>query len=267
MGQKVIVKSLNKPNWAGMHRYQKCHDHIVAKSTKGGYKTGLSEEDQRRLEKKLGLKEGELSPYSEYWKEFAVTITNRDLILDLDNARDELELSILKENIRVANSINERHKWPKAEYVIHDAEEEAANENAKIDEEARAMSDFVGLTPQECRNYLKLLGKGVTSMSDAVVKNTLFKIAKNDYQAFNRITDMPNYKTQVLVYDLIEKGEVKIKGGHYFFDEVQLGHGLDSACAYLDDHHNQELRLLLMGKLKPQEAKKAPRGRKPKTEE
>jgi len=251
MGQKIIVRSLNKANWAGMHRYQKCHDHIVAVSSKGGYQTGLTKQETSELEKELGLREGDLSPYSEYWKEYAVTITNKDLILDMDNARDRLDLAVLKQDIRVANSINEKHKWPKAEYIIFDAEEDAREENDKITEEARAISDFVGLTPNEQRNYLKLLGKSVGSMSDAVVKNALFKIAKNEPDKFNRITDTPNYKTKVLLYDLISGGIVKMKGGHYFYDEVQLGHGEESSCAYLDDPFNQELRLLLMDKAYP----------------
>lgn len=266
MGQKVILKSLSKPNWAGMHRYQKCHDHICAVSTKGGFKTGLSKAEAKQLEDDLGLKEGELSPYSDYWKEYAVTITNRDLVLDLGNARDRLDLALLREDIRVANSVNEKHKWPKAEYVIFDAEEDAINENAKITEEARAMADFVGLTPNQMRNYLKLLGKGVGSMSDPVVKNTLFKIAKNEYDKFNRITDMPNYKTKVLLYDLISEGYVKMKGGHYFYDEVQLGHGEDSSCVYLDDPKNQEMKVMLMNKIKgeveEEEETKKPRGRR-----
>jgi hypothetical protein len=256
MGQKVVVKSLEKPNWAGMHRYQKCHDHIVAKSTKGGYKTGLSKELAKQLEVELGLKEGDLSPYSEYWKEYAVTITNKDLVLDMENPRDRLDIEILKMDSRVANSTLERTDWPKAEYVIYDAEENAKEENEKITEEARAVADFVALGPSEMRNYLKLLGKGAKSMSDVVVKNVLFKVAKNEYDAFNRITDMPNYKTKVLLYDLIAKGTVKMKGGHYFYDEVQLGHGEESSCAYLDDLHNQELRVLLMNKVSGKSEKK-----------
>ena len=256
MGQKVVVKSLNKPNWAGMHRYQKCHDHIVAKSTKGGYQTGLSKEEASSLESELGLREGDLSPYSEYWKEYAVTITNKDLVLDMENPRDRLDIAILKMDSRVANSSTDRHKWPKAEYIIHDAEESAKEENSKITEEARAIADFVALTPSEMRNYLKLLGKGAGSMSDVVVKNVLFKVAKNEFDKFNRITDMPNYKTKVLLYDLIAMGTVKMKGGHYFYDEVQLGHGEDSSCAYLDDLHNQELRMLLINKVSGK-AKKA----------
>lgn len=257
MGQKVIVKSLNKPNWAGMHRYQKCHDHIVANNTKGGYQTGLEKEEARELEKDLGLKEGELSPYSEYWKEYAVTLTNKDLVLDMSIPRDRLDLAILKQDIRVCNSSSEKHLWPKAEYIIHDAEESAKEENAKITEEARAMADFVALNPNQRRDYLKLLGKGADSMSDAVVTNVLFKIAKDDYAAFNRITDAPNYKTKVLLYDLIAKGIVTMKGGHYFYDEVQLGHGESSSVAYLDDAQNQELKLLLMNKVyKKEPAKK-----------
>lgn len=249
MGHKIVVKSLQKENWAGMHRYHKCHDTVVAKETRGGYLTGLDEKEERHLEKQLGLSDGDLARHSNYWKEYAVTLTDRDLVLDLDNPRDVLDLALLKVNPRVCNSVNERHKWPKAEYEIYDAEEDAKNENAKISEEARAVADFVKLTPGEKRNYLKLLGKGVSSMSDTLVTNELFKIAKNDFAKFNAITDSPNYKTRILLYDLISESVVKIKGGYYIYDEVQLGQGEATACEFLDDPHNQELRITLMGKV------------------
>ena len=68
MGQKIVVKSLNKTNWAGMHRYHKCHDTVVARETRGGYTTGLEDEDLGKLEKQLGLKDGDLARHSDYWK-------------------------------------------------------------------------------------------------------------------------------------------------------------------------------------------------------
>ena len=179
-----------------------------------------------------------------------MTLTDRDLVLDLSNPRDLLDLALLKVNPRVCNSTNEKHKWPKAEYEIFDAEEDAANENAQISDEAQAIADFVQLTPGEKRNYMKLLGKGgSSSMSDVLVTNELFKIAKDDYKAFNEITKSPNYKTRVLLYDLISDGIIKIKGGYYIYDEVQLGQGERTACEFLDDNHNQELRITLAGKL------------------
>ena len=67
---------------------------------------------------------------------------------------------------------------------------------------------------------------------------------------------MTNYKTKVLLYDLITMKIVKMKGGHYFYDEVQLGHGEESSCQYLDDPHNNELRVLLMEKATPTVEKK-----------
>lgn len=249
MGHKIVVKSLQKENWAGMHRYHKCHDTIVAKETRGGYITGLNSKEEKHLEEGLGLQEGGLARHSDYWKEYAVTLTDRDLVLDLDNPRDILDLSLLRADPRVCNSVNDRHKWPKAEYEIYDAEEDAKNENAKISEEARAVADFVKLTPGEKRNYLKLLGKGVTSMSDILITNELFKIAKDDFAKFNSITDSPNYKTRVLLYDLISESVIKIRGGYYIYDEVQLGQGEKTACEFLDDPQNQELRIALMGKI------------------
>jgi len=241
----IIVKSLNKPNWAGMSRYKKCHDHVVAVENRKGYIIGLSKKEQRELESALGYEEGELAPHSEFWKEYAVTLTDRDLYLDLELAQDRLDYSLIKASPRIANSQNELANWPKAEYVVHDQEQDAEIENAKIDVEVSALATFAELSSAERRNYLKLLGKAVGSMSDSVVTNQLFKIAKNDPTNFNRITNLPDFKTRILLYDLIGAKIVTVKSGHYYFDDVILGHGEEAAARYLDDPQNQELKMAL----------------------
>lgn len=246
---QVIVKSLNKPNWAGMHRYNKCHDTIVALVNRNGYRTGLNAKEQARLEKELGYAEGELGPHSTHWQGYGVTLTDKPLYLNLDNPQDQLDYALLKVSPRVANSVNEKDKWPKAEYIIFDQEEDAKRENMEIDLEAQAMHDFVELSANERRNYLKLLGKNVGSMSDAVVQNVLFKIAKNQPKEFNRITKLPNAKTRILIYDLLQAGIVRAKGGHYYFNDIALGHGEEDAASYLDLAENQELKISLKGKL------------------
>jgi len=249
MNKQIVIKSLDKPNWAGMPRYSKCHDHVIALVNRKGYSTGLSASEQKELEEQLGYEKGMLAPHSPFYKEYAVTLTDRPLHLDLDNAQDRLDYALIKMSPRIANSVNELNKWPKAEYVVYDKEEDAKNENTSIDNEARAIHDYMELTPSSKRDYLKLLGKAAGNMSDTVVTNVLFKIAKNDPTEFNRVSDMPNFKSKILVYNLISNKIITVKGGHYFYNDISLGHGEDDASAYLEDPHNQELKIALKGKL------------------
>jgi len=249
MEQSIVVKSLNKPNWARMPRYNKCHDHFVAHINRTGYITGIDEKEQRRLEKALGYDIGTLAPHSQFWKEYAIPMTDRDLRLDLTNPKDQLDYYLIKADPRVANSVNELANWPKAEYVVHDEEENARKENLEIDNEARAIHDYMELSSNEKRNYLKLMGKHSGSMSDARVVNILFKIAKEDPTEFNRISDLPGAKTMILIYDLIEKGILTVRGGIYYYNDMSLGHGETDTAAFLDSNKNQDLKITLKGKL------------------
>ena len=249
MENKIIVKSLNKANWARRPRYNKCHDHIVARISRKGYATGLTTKKQIELEKDLGYDKGELSSHSEFWKKYAITMTERPLTLDLENPQDQLDYELIKQSPRVANSINELANWPKAEYVVFNQEEEALNENKTIDAEARAIHKFMELDANEKRSYLKLLGKAASNMSDPVVRNVLFKIAKNEPTAFNKISDMEDYASRLLVYDLISNKIIQVKGGHYTYNDLSLGHGEEKAARFLEDPHNQELKIALKAKL------------------
>ena len=249
MNTTIIVKSLDKPNWARRSRYAKCHDTIIANRGRNGYNTGLSEEEQLKLEQELGHEKGTLAPHSPFWKEYGVTMTDKPLRLNLENAQDRLDYAILKASLRVANSLGEKNKWPKAEYIIHDMEEDAKRENETIDIEAQAIHDFIELSVEGQRDYLKLLGKHADSMSNTVVRNTLFKIAKNTPVEFNRITNMGDRKTRLLLFNLLAARILNSKGGHYYYQDIPLGHGEEAAIAYLDDIKNQDLKLVLLGKL------------------
>tara|TARA_R110001606_G_scaffold187875_1_gene335463 strand:+ start:163 stop:942 length:780 start_codon:yes stop_codon:yes gene_type:complete len=254
--RKIILKSLNKPNWARQSRYVKCHDHIVAGIDRSGYKTGLSAEEQKTLEKELGYEEGHLAPHSTFFKEYAVTVTDKPLHLDLDRAQDQLDYALIKASPRCANSVNELANWPKAEYVVYDQEEDARRENASIDLEVKALHTFAELSSSEKRDYLKLMGKASGNMSDSVATNILFKIAKDDPTAFNRITDMADFAPRLLIYNLISSKIVTVKGGHYYYQEIILGHGEQDAASYLEDPQNQELKIALKAKLTKTKNKK-----------
>jgi len=249
MQEQIILKSLNRPNWAGMSRYMKCHDTIVAGVDRRGYKTGLTEKEAKELEKELGYESGTLAPHSKFFKEYAVVLTGKPLHLDLNVPQDRLDYALIKASPRCANSVNEKHLWPKAEYVVFDKEEDAKRENATIDNEARAIHTFTELSANQKRNYLKLLGKAAGNMSDSIVTNVLFKIAKDQPTEFNRISTMSDFKTRIMIYDLVSDKIIKVKGGHYFYNEISLGHGEVDAARYLDDPHNQELKVALKGKL------------------
>ena len=245
----VILKALKKHSWSGFHRFPKCKDTVIASLGRGGYITGLTEKEEKKLEKELQLQSGTLGKHSEYWRDYTVILNDKDKTLKLGLPRDFIDYKILISSKRVANSVNELTDWPKAEYVIYDAEEDAKKDNLKIKEKRKAYKLFNSMTSSEMRNVLKLMGKEATNASDTLVENTLAEIIDKDPSEFNNTLGLPDFKLRVLVNDLVGINALRIRGGHYMFGDSAIGHDLEAALLYLKDPKNQDIVLSLKSKL------------------
>jgi hypothetical protein len=250
---KVEIKALNRAIWpygnGDRTRYPKCLDTFIARPSRAGYVTGLTKAEADNLEQELRLEPGTLSPLSDFWKDYVIRMPETGLKLDMGIPGDRLKMALLKIEPRVANSVNERTNWPKAEYVVFDAEEDAKLENAKIDDELTAMSKFANLSNNEIKDYLKLLGKATKGISPNVAKNVLYKIAKDTPKKFNDITKLPNFNTLVLVHDLVENRIIRINGGYYYFGEQVLAYKEEATATFLDEPKNQQLKIALKQQL------------------
>ena len=247
---KVVLKALERQSWSGFHRFPKCKDTVIASLGRGGYATGLTEKEEKHLEKELQMKPGTLGKYSEYWRDYTVILNDKDKTLKLDSPRDFIDYKILMASNRVANSVNNLMDWPKAEYVLYDAEEDAKKDNLKIKEKRKAYKQFNSMTSTEMRNVLKLMGKKSANASDTLIENTLADILDKDPASFNEVMAQPDFKLRVFVEDLISINALRIRGGHYMFGDSAIGHDLDSALLYLKDPKNQDIVLSLKSKLK-----------------
>ncbi len=250
MKGKVILKALERQSWSGFSRFPKCKDTVIASLGRGGYETGLTEKEEKDLELKLQMKPGTLGKYSEYWRDYTVILNDKDKPLILDRPRDFIDYKILMASNRVANSVNELNSWPKAEYVIYDAEQDAKKDNLKIKEKRKAYKQFNSMTSAEMRNVLKLMGKKAANASDTLIENTLADILDKDPALFNETMAMPDFKIRVLIEDLVAINALRIRGGHYMFGDSAIGHDLEAACLYLKDPKNQDIVLSLKSKLK-----------------
>ena len=232
---KVILKALERQNWSGFHRFPKCKDTVIASLGRGGYQTGLSEKEEKHLETELQMKPGTLGKYSEYWRDYTVILNDKDKTLKLELPRDYIDYKILMASNRVANSVNDLTDWPKAEYVLYDAEEDAKKDNLKIKEKRKAYKQFNSMTAAEMRNVLKLMGKKSNNASDTLVENTLADILDKDPASFNETMSQPDFKLRVFVEDLISINGLRVRGGHYMFGDSAIGHDLESTLLYLKE--------------------------------
>ena len=248
-GQQIFIRSLKGHHWSGFHRYPKCKDTVIAALSKGGYATGLTEKEERDLEKKLRLNEGELNRYSSYWEDYSVILTDRELVLNLENPKDFIDYKVLMESKRVANSINEKHLWPKAEYVIYDAEEDAIKDNIAVKAKRKAYKKFNNLSLSRMREVLKLMGRRSDNVSEAIVENTLSEIVESDPKKFLDIVEHKDFDTKVLLQTLIDENIVRRRKGIHYYGDIQLGYDEDAAVAFLNNAENQEMVMVLKSKL------------------
>jgi len=250
MTDKVILRALERQSWSGFHRFPKCKDTVIASLGRGGYQTGLTDKEEVKLEKELQMKPGMLGKYSEYWKDYTVILNDKDKTLVLERPRDFIDYKILMASNRVANSVNNLMDWPKAEYVLYNAEEDAKKDNLKIKEKRKAYKKFNSMTSSEMRNVLKLMGKKAANASETLVENTLADLLDENPAEFNETLDLPDFKLRVFINDLMDINTIRLRGGHYLFGDSPIGHDLESALVYLKDPKNQDIVLSLKSKLK-----------------
>tara|TARA_R100000406_G_scaffold56402_1_gene38732 strand:- start:2014 stop:2847 length:834 start_codon:yes stop_codon:yes gene_type:complete len=249
LNSTVIVKALKQHAWSGFHRFPKCKDTVIATYGRGGYDTGLTESEERDLEKVMNLEAGTLNRFSEYWQNYAVILTDKEKILKLDRPRDFLDYKILSRSEKVANSVNETDNWPKATYVLYDAEEDAKKDNLKVKEKRKAYKQFNSMTISEMKNVLKIMGKKADNASDELVENTLAEIVEQKASEFNETLALPDFKTRVLIEDLVNNNVLRIRGGHYMLGDSAVGHDLEATILYVKDPKNQDIVLSMKARL------------------
>jgi len=245
----VIVKALKAHSWSGFHRFPKCKDTVIAQYGRAGYATGLTPEDEKRLERLLHLDAGSLNRFSDYWQDYTVILTDKDKVLKLDRPKDYLDFKILSASDKVANSVNDTADWPKATYVLYDAEEDAKKDNLKVKEKRKAYKIFNGLTISEMRDVLKVMGKKADNASETLIENTLNDIVENSPSEFIETIGVSDFKTRVFVNDLVAINALRIRGGHYMLGDTALGHDLEAAILFLKEPKNQDIVLSLKAKL------------------
>lgn len=250
MGKTIVIRSLNKDKFNGISRHAKTTYTLTTELGPGGYRTGLTKEEEIRFEKELGLKEGTLNKKSIWWSEVEIKIPAKQLKLDLSDPINELKLKVMQASSKFANSQLELNKWPNAQYVIVDEQEEAELESIIIDKEITAYEKFMNTTVEDKRGILKLYGKrGVDNTTESLVKTTLHKELKADPDKFLKIIEDKDLKTKMFIYDLIEYNILtKVKNYYKDGDEV-IGGSMEEVIAYLNTPKNNTLKVSLQDKL------------------
>lgn len=249
----------------GEIRYTGCAEYLCVQMNAATRKlnTGLTKEDEARLEKALHLDEGTLSAYNAlYWGDFrrTIKIDKNGLILDTDNPADEIIYLNLKAHTAVANSEQELIDspfGPTFRYVITSDEEEARVKNSKNKLLKDAYKLQGKMSTASMKSLLKIAGKRVAEDSSLdFIEAQVFDMINADPGYFIELVNDPAFEMKVFVLDcinirsLLKQGPKFILNGADFADTSSiLGFSIDEVVSYLQDPLHQDVYMGLKAKL------------------
>lgn len=247
---EVIVKMTKTNPWTGLIKWSNCFDYLGSYWTRSGSRyTGLTQDQAKDLERRLGLKEGTLDSESSYWDTFAVKIGKRDVIINTETPEGELQYLFLKKHKRVADGYSK--VTPSTDYVMinKEAEAEVANKANKIKRDAYRALDK--MTLEEMRKCLRLFGFRADSMSNELVEAKLTENIEKDPAKFIRVwVENPNKEMSFLIEEAISKNIIRKNRATYYFGTDIIGTGLDDVIAFLNDKKNQDIKLAITSEIK-----------------
>jgi hypothetical protein len=237
---KVILRPIGWNKWSGIVKYRNCFEDIGSYYTRSGQLyTGLSKEDEERLSKSLNI---DLSQASEFWKTFFIRTSATDIILDTEDAMDELKYLFLKSHKRVKNSLMENKAG--ANFVLINRDEEAKRDNTYAKLEIDAVIGFNKMTPTEIRKCLRIFGHNADSMSSEVAQSKLYQVIKANPQSFlDKWVNNTDREEQVLIETAISKNIVRRDKHMYKYGSDIIGNSLEETIGFLKDPRNQDIKI------------------------
>lgn len=217
-------------------------------NAQGNQVTGLSAEDETRLEEALGYDKGTLRKGDirgdkvNYWTNYTVDFDEGIKTLNLEIPEEELQYKVLLANKgKVAKNILELKTNPNALFVIVNEEDEAVKENKRGKNKRVAYSLFDEMATADMKNILMLYGRPAESSSPAVIENQLQKLLEDDPALFLANATDPVLKDKVFVLQLVRAGVLQKKGGAFleYGTEDVLAYDMDSMIKFVQAKANQ----------------------------
>lgn len=244
----IIIKPVIKAKFSGQSSYSNTHTTIEgAQLGKGGYKTGLTKEEEIKFAEELNLPKGTLSKQNkEFWGNVLQLHLPNDkpFYFTIDSLIDEIKFKVISEHGLIANNEVELGKNPNALFYIEDKESKAKAEETVINYKMEAGEKFSSLTGSEKKGILKLYNKrGVDDMSDVVIKTMLFKEVESDPKKFLALCNNPDIQLMIEVEEMLEAGTLEKKGQYYKFENEIIGNSVEGVINFFKDYKNQSIKI------------------------
>lgn len=247
---EVIVRMTKTNPWTGLIKWSTCFDYLGSYWTRTGSRyTGLTREQARDFEKKLGMKEGMLDPDSTYWDTFAIKIGKKDVIIDTETTEGMMQYLFLLGHKRVAKGLDKI--TPSTDYVLVNKEAEAEQANKANKTKREAYRAFDKMTLEEMRKCLRIFGIKSDNLSNELVEAKLNEQIEKDPSKFIRLwIENPNKEMSFLIEEALSKNIIRKNRTAYYFGTDLIGNGKDDVIAYLNDKKNQDILLAIRNEIK-----------------
>lgn len=246
---EVIVRLLKIDPWLGFTKWANCHNAVTSYVTRTGNRyTGLTKEDQTRLERALGYLPGHLSQESPFWDTFAIKMGKEDLIIFPDQPFDELKYLFLKnhkdgcegfDNVRI-----------NSEFVLINKDSEAEETNKRNKIKRDAYRDLDKMSIEEMRKCLRIFGISTTNMSNELVEAKLSEhIDKNPQKFIDNWVNNKDKEIRFLIEEALSKNVLRKNRTQYYYGTDMIGDSINDAIAYLKDKQNQEIKAAILNEI------------------
>lgn len=246
---EVILKYKKLDYWSKVTKYKSCSDGISSYWTRSGSKyTGLTTEDESRLEKALGFAEGTLARFSPYWTTFQIKLGEKPLVLHTENPWDELKYMFLKSHKNVAVGVNDTK--PNTDYLLIQKDAEAKEANLYNRNKIDAIVEFKKMTLEDMRKCLRLYGVKSDNISGELVEATLFDLIEKDPQKFfMKWVNNTNKNIEYIIEAALAKNIIRKSRNVYYYGTETIGQSLQDAASHIDNPKNQDLKLAILAEL------------------
>lgn len=243
---EVLLKFARINPWAGIAKYKDCKEYIGSYWTRSGNKyTGLTQEQARELEKKIGYEEGHLSPQSDFWKRYAIAVGAKGETLHTERPEDELAYLFLRGHKRVADGLSKIK--PTHDFVLVNQEFEAEESNRLNKVKREAYAEFNKMSIEDMRKCLRLYGQKSENISNELIESRLFELIERDPNKYFLLwINNKNKDTQYLIEAAISKNVIRKSKNVYYYGTDVIGRSLEDAISMLNDKNNQDVKMAIM---------------------